>query len=166
MERTAAFGLYTGRLRALHHAFKFGGWDLLATPLGARLAALARAASLSEGADALVAVPSTKKRNRERGYDPAVLLADETGRCLGVPRRSLLTRTRETPPQSSLSAPARRANVEGAFSASSRAKGRALVLVDDVVTTGATLFAAARALRDAGALSVRALILARTPEVS
>ncbi len=164
MTRTAAFGLYTGGLRTLHHAFKFAGWDLLAAPLGVRLAALARSVAIASGADALVPVPSTRRRNHERGYDPAMLLADETGRLLATPRRSLLSRSRETPPQSSLPAAERRANVEGAFAASPRARGRVLVLVDDVVTTGATLFAAARALREAGARDVRALVLARTPE--
>lgn len=162
--RTAAFGLYAGGLRSLHHTFKFAGWDLLAAPLGARLAALARTTGLAEEADALVPVPSTRRRNRERGYDPAVLLADEAGRRLDTPRRALLSRTRETPPQSSLSAAGRRANVEGAFAASRGARGGVLVLVDDVVTTGATLFAAASALRAEGAREVRALVLARTPE--
>ena len=162
--RTAAFGLYAGGLRTLHHAFKFAGWDLLAAPLGGRLAALAAATGITDGADALVSVPSTRRRNRERGYDPAMLLADETARLLDTPRRALLSRTRDTPPQSSLPAARRRANVEGAFAASPRSRGRVLVLVDDVVTTGATLFAAARALREAGAREVRALVLARTPE--
>jgi ComF family protein len=162
--RTVAFGLFAGGLRTLHHAFKFAGWDLLAAPLGARLAALARATAVTEGADALVPVPSTRRRNHERGYDPAMLLADETARLLRSPRRTLLNRTRESPPQSSLPAARRRANVEGAFAASPHARGRVLVLVDDVVTTGATLFEAARALRAAGALEVRALVLARTPE--
>lgn len=164
MSRASAFGLYAGGLRTLHHAFKFSGWDLLAAPLGRRLAALARSTAIASGAFALVPVPSTRRRNRERGYDPAVLLADETARLLGAPCRALLTRTRETAPQSALSAPERRRNVEGAFAGSPRARGRVLVLVDDVVTTGATLFAAARALRAAGAADVRALVLARTPE--
>ncbi len=162
--RTAAFGLYAGGLRTLHHAFKFAGWDLLAAPLGDRLAALALSTGITDGAHALVSVPSTRRRNRERGYDPAMLLAHETSRRLDTPNRVLLSRTRDTPPQSSLPAPGRRANVKGAFAASPRARGRVLVLVDDVVTTGATLFAAADALSAAGAAEVRALVLARTPE--
>src|SRR5512143_4150126 len=162
--RTAAFRLYAGGLRTLHHAFKFKGWDLLAAPLGRRLGALALATGITGGAHALVSVPSTGRRNRQRGYDPAMLLADEACRRLDVPHRILLSRTRDTPPQSSLPASGRRANVEGAFAASPRARGRVLVLVDDVVTTGATLFAAADSLWAAGAADVRALVLARTPE--
>src|ERR1017187_9048192 len=100
--RTVAFGLYAGGLRPLHHAVQFAGWDLLAAPLGARLAALARATGITDGAHALVSVPSTWRRNRDRGYDPAMLLADETSRHLDTPRRALLSRRRDTPPQSSL----------------------------------------------------------------
>ncbi len=159
-----AFGLYEGGLRALHHAYKFRGWDLLADPCGARLADAARSASLDAGADALVPLPSTRGRNRARGYDPAALLAESAGRKLARPVRSWLLRTRETTPQSELPAARRRANVDGAFAASAAVKGRVLVLVDDVATTGATLFSAARALADAGAAEVRGLVLARTPE--
>jgi predicted amidophosphoribosyltransferase len=93
-----------------------------------------------------------------------MLLADEASRHLDPPHRAFLSRRRDTPPQSSLPASGRHANVKGAFGASSRAHGRVLVLVDDVVTTGATLFAAADALCAAGAAEVRALVLARTPE--
>ena len=59
--RTAAFGLYAGGLRTLHHAFKFAGWDLLAAPLGERLAALALRTGIMDGAHALVSVPSTAR---------------------------------------------------------------------------------------------------------
>ena len=164
LSRTAAFGLYAGGLKTLLVAFKFHGWDLLAAPCGARLAEAARMSDLVAGAEALVPVPSTRRRNRERGYDPAALLAESAARCLRLPARALLSRTRDTHPQSDLPAGARRANVEGAFAAKESARGRVLVLVDDVSTTGATLFSAARALALAGAADIRGLVLARTPE--
>lgn len=163
LARTAAWGLYAGGLKTLLHAFKFRGWDLLAAPCGERLADAARDGSFG-GADVLVPVPSTRRRNRARGYDPAALLAESTGRRLGLPVRSLLVRTRETAPQSGLPAARRHANVEGAFAALPSARGRSVVLVDDVATTGATLFSAARALAEADAAEVRGLVLARTPE--
>ncbi len=162
--RSAAFGLYAGGLKTLVAAFKFRGFDLLAPPCGERLAEAARAARLAEGADALVPVPSTRRRNRARGYDPAVLLAESAARSLSLPSRRLLARTRDTLAQSELPASRRRANVDGAFAASDSARGRVLVLVDDVATTGATLFSAAHALALAGAAEVRGLVLARTPE--
>ena len=162
--KSAAFGLYAGGLKTLLHAFKFHGWDLLAAPCGARLADAAGAAGLAEGADAVVPVPSTRRRNRSRGYDPAALLAESAARRLRLPSRNLLARTRDTTPQSELPAARRRANVDGAFAASESARGRVLVLVDDVATTGATLFSAAGALARAGAREIRGLVLARTPE--
>ncbi len=164
VSRSVAYGLYAGGLKTLVAAFKFRGWDLLAPPCGARLAEAARATRLAEGADALVPVPSTRRRNRARGYDPAALLAESAARCLSLPFRELLSRTRDTRPQSELPAAERRANVDGAFAASTSARGRVLVLVDDVSTTGATLFSAARALAFAGAAEIRGLVLARTPE--
>lgn len=164
LARSVAFGLYAGGLKTLLHAFKFRGWDLLAAPCGARLAEAARAADLASGADALVPVPSTPRRNRARGYDPAALLAESAARRLRLPARALLSRTRDARPQSELPAADRRANVDGAFAASASARGRVLVLVDDVSTTGATLFSAARALAFAGAAEIRGLVLARTPE--
>ena len=160
--RTRALGLYRGPLREIVLAYKFRGHDLLAVPAGARLAALARGSGVSEDADAVVPIPSTPHRNRERGYDPSDLLAAETARRLRLPVRRPLRRTRETAPQSSLPAARRPSNVAGAFSARSAA-GR-LLLVDDVLTTGATAFEAARALLAAGAARVDLLVLARTPE--
>jgi ComF family protein len=162
--RAAALALYAGPMRALVLAFKFRGWDILAGAASDRLADLARRTGLAGGADALVPVPSTRRRNRERGYDPAGLLAEELGRRLDLPVTAGLRRRRDTVPQSSLPAVRRPANVAGAFEGSPRTAGRALLLVDDVVTTGATAFAAARALRRAGAARVDLLVLARTPE--
>jgi ComF family protein len=145
-------------------AYKFHGYDTLAAPAARRLADLARRTALDADLDAVVPIPSTRRRNRERGYDPSLLLARSLAGALGKPLACLVARTRDTPPQSQLPARRREANVRGAFRASRRAQGLAILLVDDVVTTGATAFAAARALRDAGASRVDLLALARTPE--
>jgi ComF family protein len=150
--------------RRLVHALKFRGHDILAARAGSLMSSSARACGLDRGLDAVVPVPSTARRNRDRGYDPAALLAEEVARRLGVPLRPLLTRTREAPPRSSVPAAERHRNVRGAFAASPRARGLGLLLVDDVMTTGATAFEAARSLRSAGAPAVDLLVLARTPE--
>jgi ComF family protein len=160
--RAAALGLYAGPLKRLITAYKFRGFDILAAPAAERLSALARAAGLA-APEALVPVPSTKTRNRDRGFDPARLLAEETGRRLRRPVRVLLERRRDTPVQSALPAHERDANVAGAFR-SRPAAGQSLLLVDDVVTTGATAFEAARTLLRAGASRVDLLVLARTPD--
>lgn len=162
--RTAAVARYEGVARRLVHALKFRGHDILVPRCGALMASAARALGLDERLDGVVPVPSTGKRNRDRGYDPGALLAEEVARRLGRPLRPLLSRAREAPPQSTVPAAERRRNVLGAFSSSSRAHGLALLLVDDVMTTGATAFEAARTLQAAGASGVALLVLARTPE--
>jgi len=157
--RTAA--VYGGELRDALHAFKFAGRRALAGPLG-DLAAEQCAASLPDGIDALIPVPLARERERERGFNQAALLARRIGRWLEVPTRpGWLARTRSTRPQSDLSAAERRANVRGAFRASEHVAGRHLLLVDDILTTGATLDACARALRLAGARRVGVLTVAR-----
>ena len=157
--RSAA--LYTGELRDALHALKFGGRRALAAPLG-DLAAEQCGAALPDGIDAVIPVPLARERERERGFNQAALLARRIGRRLEVPmRRGWLARIRSTRPQSDLSAAERRANVRGAFRASPLVAGRHLLLVDDVLTTGATLEACARALSAAGARRVGALTVAR-----
>lgn len=157
--RSAA--LYEGPLRDAIHALKFSGRRALASPLG-DLAAEQCAASLSGAIDALIPVPLARERERERGFNQAALLARRIGSHLDVPTRSSwLARTRSTRPQSELSAAERRANVRDAFRASDRAAGRHVLVVDDILTTGATLEACARALRDAGARCVGVLTVAR-----
>lgn len=162
VSRTVAVARYEGVARRLIHALKFRGHDILVSPAGARMAEIAR--RLGAGFDAVVPVPSTTRRNRDRGYDPGSLLAEEVSRRLGVPFRPLLARVREAAPQSTVPAAERRRNVKGAFRAAASASGLRLLLVDDVLTTGATAFEAAGTLRAAGAAGVDLLVLARTPE--
>jgi ComF family protein len=159
-----AVGPYEGVLKRLIIALKFEGHDIAAGPAAARLAKAVRATALTEGLDGLTPVPSTRRRNNDRGYDPAVLLGEELARRLSLQFLPALRRIRETPPQSALTASERRANVAGAFRARPSAAGRSILLVDDVMTTGATAFAAASALWSAGARRVIVAVLARTPE--
>ncbi|MCJ7502755.1 MAG: hypothetical protein MUP80_06825, partial [Acidobacteriia bacterium] len=123
----------------------------------------------------LVPVPLHSSRERERGFNQAELLAQGLARGLarareiGAPRleAGCLRRTRATAPQTGLSLRARQENVRGVFSVvrPERVRERVVVLVDDVMTTGATLSACAQALKAAGARAVLALTLARaTPE--
>ncbi len=179
-----ALGPYAGRLRKIVQIYKFKGYDILARPLGERLAGLAKngsaAARVAPGVPPfapaaptegviVVPAPSTRERNTERGYDPAVLLAQETARRLSLPMVRALARASGGPAQETLDSWARRANPSLRFVATSDFRKRsgsprpAVLLVDDVLTTGATLRAAARALLDAGAVRVDVLVLARTP---
>ncbi len=130
---------------------------------------------------AVIPLPLHRRRLRQRGYDQALELARPLARALALPLRTdLLQRVRETAPQSRLDAPARRKNLRGAFVATSAAaspvwRGNAasaksalpplshVVLIDDVMTTGATLHAAAAALRRAGIARVDAWVCARVP---
>ena len=127
----------------------------------AQAAWLAARVSLPPAA-ALVSVPLAPRRRRQRGHDQAALLAEGLGRAAGVQRLTrALRRVRETAPQVGHDRAARARNVADAFAASSAVEGRDVVLVDDVVTTGATADACARALKAAGARSVLVVALAR-----
>jgi ComF family protein len=155
-----AGGLFGGPLADAIHALKYGNRPALARPLGRWLAA---AAPPVTGA-LVVSVPLARGRRIERGYDQAALVAAAYARASpGRPRRApaALARTRETRAQVGLSRDERARNVAGAFAASPAVQGRDVVLVDDVVTTGATADAAALALRRAGARSIVVVALAR-----
>lgn len=133
---------------------------------GRLLAALMHPAlQAAERPQALVPVPLHPTRLRERGYDQALELARPLARALRLPLRAgLLERVRATTPQSALDAATRAGNLRGAFHARAGAALPAHVaLVDDVMTTGATLHAAARALRRAGVARVDAWVCARVP---
>jgi ComF family protein len=116
------------------------------------------------GAQVLVPVPLHPRRRRERGFNQSALLASALGEPLGLKvSEDALARREDTPPQTGLSAAGRRANVAGAFVVRRRAavSGRIVVLVDDVLTTGATARECARALAAAGAREVRLVTAAR-----
>ena len=114
-------------------------------------------------ADVIVPVPLHSRRERQRGYNQSLLLAKEIDRRCGIEvDGSLLRRRKNTPPQVEMDSPDdRRANMSNSFECPSRLDGLRILLVDDIVTTGSTMFACADALKDAGAESVWGLALAR-----
>ncbi len=158
-------GRYDGELRAIVHAFKYEGRRVLARPL-ARVMCESSADVLT-GADAVVPVPLHPRRAWQRGFNQADDLARETG----LPVWRMLRRRRHGPPQVQLPAARRHANVRHAYERAwsvrlfpwmrGRLRGSVIVLVDDVMTTGATLNACAGVLLRAGAREVRALTVAR-----
>lgn len=157
--RSVAF--FEGPLQNALHRLKYKRDVSLADSLALHLAEAWP--GLGFPADLVVPVPLSAKRLRERGYNQAALLAQGFADLAGLTYYPhALARTRHANTQVGLSAQARRVNVLGAFTANPRyARGRAVALIDDVCTTGATLEACAEALREAGATQVWGFTLAR-----
>ena len=131
---------YEGTLRESFLRFKFGG-----------------AAHYAARFDTLTWAPVSRRRRRSRGYDQSELLCREIAKRLGLEPVRLLRKTRNPPAQSTMADPAgRRANVSGAYEPerAARLDGRRVLLIDDIVTTGATLAECSRVLRTAGASDV------------
>ena len=156
----ALYGRYSGHLRRLILRFKHGGRPALAFLLAGLLAEAAVCLPLP---DAVVAIPQHPARLRRRGYNQAHELAVQLGLLLRLPvRPALLCRTAPVPQQTGLPAARRQANAEGSFRAG-EVRDLHLWLVDDIITTGSTVRAAARELLRNGARRVDVLALARTP---
>jgi ComF family protein len=152
---------FSGLIRRALHDLKYAGEKRLAVPLGAAIARRWRIAGA--GGDLFVPVPVHADRARRRGYDQAELICRAAATELGLPCSPLLIRTRATIAQFDLDRSSRASNVAGAFrlTDSSQCAGRWIVLIDDVVTTGATLAACAEALLEGGAVGVSAATVAR-----
>jgi ComF family protein len=165
LDAVGAFGIHGGDLRRLIHLLKYERMTPLARPLAARMStALARFDPIDLGAIDLIApVPLYWSRRWLRGFNQSALLAKRLAVRNNVAYRPrALRRVRRTRVQAGLADVERVANMRGAFAATPVAvKGRRVLLVDDVMTTGATLAAAAAALKAAGASSVVAFVLAR-----
>jgi len=153
---------YEDTVRESIHRYKFAGRSHYAATYAA-LMAMAVSEQLTERFDTLSYVPLSRKRLRQRGYDQARLLADELGKNYGMETQALLRKLRDVPAQSSMKTAAeRRANISGCYVLAEGADtaGKRILLVDDVLTTGATLSEAARILRLGGAAEVYAVTLA------
>jgi len=164
-DRHLSCARYRGELKDALLLFKYRRFRSLGKVLGRFVVeSLAEEAVLWEGAEIVVPVPLHRQRRRERGFDQARVLAREIGRLQRLPVAvGVLSKVRNTAPQTSLERDARRTNVRGAYEAArpDRIRGRVVLLVDDVYTTGSTIRECASVLKRAGAKEVRAVTVAQ-----
>jgi len=148
--------LYHGPVRAALFRLKWGGWRSVADALGRSMGAVG-----DLQADLVSWVPLSSARRAARGYDQARALARAVSRATGLPLAPLVARVVDTAPQTARGGPERRRAMRGAFRALGRAPPARVLLVDDVLTTGATAAECARVMLDAGARHVGLLTAAR-----
>lgn len=154
---------------AIVHALKYGGWPAVAAPMARRMARLPFPPDVIAERGALVPLPLSRTRHRERGYNQAEQLAIRLASLWQLPLwDDVVVRTRETRSQVRLTPSERATNVSGAFSvskaASTRLRGAHVVLVDDVITTAASLNAAANALLEGGVRIISYITFGRAPD--
>ncbi len=155
-----AYGDYDGALPKLIHLFKYAKVETLAKPLGKLLL---RALPLDIGFDLLMAMPMHWRKRWDRGFNQAELLAEAIAKRYSQKLSNELYRVKRTKAQAGLSEAERRDNLANSFGVKhvEQIRGKRILLVDDVLTTGATLRAATTVLKAAGARHVSALVLAR-----
>lgn len=155
---------YKDKVRASVHRYKFGGCSAYSRRYAALMSDCVENNLDCRSIDVISWIPLSKKRLRQRGYDQARLLAEEIAAKTGLPCRQLLQKVKNNSAQSlTRDAKQRRKNVAGVYALDDGAdvSGLRILLVDDVVTTGATMSEAARILRKEGAKSVFGVTLAR-----
>jgi ComF family protein len=155
-----SFGSYEGPLQKLIHLFKYGKVESLARPLSELIL---RALPRDLNVDLVTAIPMHWRKQWQRGFNQAALLAEPVARRYGLKLSRNLRRIRYTESQASLNEQSRRMNLKNSFAVRrpQEIAGRRILLVDDVFTTGATLRVAAEVLKNAGASHVTVLTLAR-----
>ena len=162
LELARAAFVYTGPLRRALSRLKYGGAARLARPLAESAAPMLPGLLALADVTALVPVPVHPDRLRQRGYNQAALLAEQLARAVGLPVADVLVRRRPTTQQHRLDRLARLRNLRGAFALTpSRRPPSTVVLVDDILTTAATLEACATVLRATGAERVLGFAIAR-----
>lgn len=147
---------YDGKVRESIHALKFYRRKEIAVFYGNQIADLLKQILSGDFAEVVACVPMSRKKERRRGYNQAELLAESVSRKLNLPYERLLKKVRENQNQHDLNREERKRNVEGVYAAccQERIKGRKILLIDDVVTTGSTLEECAQVLFEAGAKDV------------
>lgn len=155
------FGIYSEGLSEAIHLLKFSRLKRLAMPLGRLLLELP-----VPQADGIVPVPVTSKTLRERGFNQTLLLSRIVSRHFGIPLcMDTLYKSRETLPQIGLGAKERLSNLKNVFGVRRDLTGMSLILLDDVMTTGATVKECSKSLKKAGARDVTVLTLARSSNI-
>jgi len=154
-----------GKLQAIIHGLKYQGYTSLGVKAGRKIGELIRANNDLSKADALVPVPLHPQKKRERGYNQSEFICRGIEEVSGISvRTDLLRRRKYTVSQTQLSFEERKENVGDAFEINEKRRddisGKSFILVDDVITTGSTINACARELRDAGAAGVHAAAVA------
>jgi ComF family protein len=160
-DQARSYGYYEEEniLGKLIKTLKYGGERALSRPLTDFLVEIS--AELQAQIQAVTFVPMTRPKERERGFNQAELLARELAQRLKLPLIAALAKVRETRPQVSLSGPERLVNLQEAFQLAMKPPCANIVLIDDVVTTGATIETASRVLREGGYEKIFVLTLAR-----
>lgn len=155
---------FNSPIQKVIHLFKYSGFTQLAQPIALEMAEIINSETDYAMADGLIPVPLHQARQRERGYNQSLLLCKAISKITGIPVHSeILLRVRNTETQTNLSALQRLSNVDKAFKVikPELIKDRRIILVDDVLTTGSTLNACARELKNAGANEILVLTAVR-----